>query len=190
MKKLNLLFAALLLTGATFAQSTWSVDKAHAKLGFTVTHLLVSEVDGAFDKFDSKITSSKDDFSDAVIELTAETASVNTANENRDKHLKSPDFFDVEKFPTLTFKSTSVKKVDAKNYKVTGDLTFHGVTKSVTLDATLNGTTVHPYNKKTIAAFRVGGVIKRSDFAFGAGTPAAVVGDEVTLLAKVEFIKN
>lgn len=190
MKKLNSLIALVLLSGAAFAQTTWTVDKAHSKLGFTVTHLLVSEVDGSFNAFDSKITSSKDDFSDAVIELSAEVASINTANEGRDKHLKGADFFDAEKFTTLTFKSTSIKKVDAKNYKVTGDLTLHGVTKPVTLDATFNGTAVHPYNKKTIAGFRVGGVIKRSDFTVGAATPAAVVGDDVTLLAKAEFIKN
>ena len=190
MKKINFLLALVLLAGASYAQSTWTVDKAHSKLGFTVTHLLVSEVDGTFNAFDAKITSSKEDFSDAVIELTADIATVNTNSDGRDKHLKSPDFFEAEKFPTLTFKSTSIKKVDAKTYKVAGDLTMHGVTKPVELDAILTGTTVHPYNKKTIAAFKVGGVIKRSDFTVGTATPVAVVGDEVTLLAKAEFVKN
>ena len=135
MKKLNLIVAALLVTSGVFAQ-TWTVDKAHSALGFTVSHLMVSEVDGAFKTFDSKITSSKEDFSDAVIELTAETGSVSTNNEKRDQHLASPDFFDAAKFPTLTFKSKSIKKVEGKKYKVTGGLTFHGVTKPVELEAT------------------------------------------------------
>lgn len=189
MKKLNFLFAALLLTGSAFAQ-TWTLDQAHASLGFTVTHLLVSEVDGNFKTFDAKITSSKEDFTDAVIELTAQTASVNTNQDKRDEHLKGADFFDVAKFPTLTFKSKSIKKLDAKKYKVTGDLTLHGVTKPVELDVTYTGSTVHPYSKKTIAAFKVAGTIKRSDFTLGGSTPAAVVSDEVQLLAKTEFIKN
>jgi len=190
MKKLNLLFALLLTASVGFAQSVWTVDKSHAKLGFSITHLTVSEVDGDFKSFDAKITSSKDDFSDAVIELTAEVASINTENADRDKHLKGPDYFDAEKFPTLTFKSKSFKKVDGKNYKLVGDLTLHGVTKTVELDVKFNGTTTHPYTKKTIAGFKITGVVKRTDFGIGAGTPAAVLGDEVTLNANAEFVKG
>lgn len=189
MKKLNFLAVAILITSGAFAQ-TWTVDKAHSGLGFTVTHLLVSEVDGSFKSFDAKITSSKEDFSDAVIEFTGDASSVFTNQEKRDEHLKSADFFDVAKFPTLTFKSKSVKKLDAKKYKVSGDLTLHGVTKPVELDVTLTGVTTHPYNKKTLAAFKIGGIIKRSDFAIGAATPVAVVGDEVVLNAKAEFFKD
>ncbi len=189
MKKINTLLAMLLIAGASFAQ-TWSVDKAHSKVGFSVVHLLVSDVDGSFKNFDAKITSSKEDFSDAVIELTAEAASVNTDNEKRDEHLRGADFFDATKFTTLTFKSKSFKKVSGKNYKVVGDLTLHGVTKSVELDVILNGTTVHPYTKKTIAGFKIKGAIKRSDFAVGAGTPSAVVSDEVTINANAEFAKD
>ena len=189
MKKLNSLFVALFIAGSAFAQ-TWSVDKAHSTLGFTVTHLVVSEVDGSFKTFDAKITSSKEDFTDAVIEFTGDAASVFTNNDRRDEHLRGPDFFDAAKFPTLTFKSKSVKKIDAKKYIVTGDLTFHGVTKTIDLDVTFSGVTEHPFNKKKLAAFKVGGIIKRSDFGIGAGTPVAVVGDEVTLNAKTEFYKD
>src|SRR6185369_1415413 len=110
MKKVNILISALLIAGVASAQN-WSLDKAHSKLGFGVTHLLVSEVEGSFNAFDAKITSSTDDFSDAVIELSADVATINTNNEGRDKHLKSPDFFDVEKFNTLTFKSKTFTKV-------------------------------------------------------------------------------
>src|SRR5687768_677395 len=104
MKKLNILLVFLTLTITAFAQ-TYSVDKAHSSVGFTVTHLLVSEVDGSFKAFDAKITASKDDFSDAVFELTADASSIFTNNDKRDDHLKSPDFFEVAKYPTVTFKS-------------------------------------------------------------------------------------
>ncbi|RAV98562.1 YceI family protein [Pseudochryseolinea flava] len=189
MKKLNFLILFLLAGTVSFAQ-TWSLDKAHSNLGFSVSHLMVSEVDGSFKNFDAKITSSKEDFTDAVIDFTAEVASISTDNEQRDGHLKGADFFDAQKFEKITFKSKSIKKLDAKKYKVIGDLTMHGVTKQVELDVTFGGTAVHPYNKKTIAGFKVGGIIKRSDFGVGASTSSAVVGDEVTLNAKTEFAKD
>src|SRR5690242_9351927 len=98
MKKATIIAAALLISSAaTFAQ-TWSVDKAHSRLGFNVTHLTVAELGGTFNSIDAKITSAKPDFSDAVIELTADINSINTDNEQRDGHLKSPDFFDAAKF--------------------------------------------------------------------------------------------
>ncbi len=189
MKKFNTLIVALLLTGGAFAQ-TWTVDKSHAKLSFEITHFMISDVDGAFTSFDAKITSSKEDFSDAVIELTADAASINTASEGRDKHLKNEDFFDVEKFKTLSFKSTSLKLVEGKKYKLTGDLTMHGVTKQVELDATFTGPIVHPYNKKTVAGLKIAGVVKRSDFGIGAKYPSAALGEEVIIKANGEFVKN
>ena len=189
MKKIAVFTLALVTTVSAFAQ-TWTLDKSHAKLGFSVTHLLVSNVEGSFKSFDSKITSSKEDFSDAVIELTADINSLNTDDEQRDGHLKSPDFFDAAKYEKLTFKSKSLKKEGAKKYKLLGDLTLHGVTKPVTLDVTFNGTAVHPYTKKTIAGFKVTGAIKRSDFAIGAATPGAIVSDEVEINTNAEFIKE
>ena len=174
---------------AAFAQ-TWSLDKAHAKLGFEVTHLMVSSVEGSFKTFDVKVAASNDEFSDAVIELTADASSIYTDNDKRDEHLRSADFFEVAKYPTLTFKSTSITKTADKKYTITGNLTLHGVTKPVTLEATLNGTAVHPYTKKTIAGFKVTGTIKRSDFSVGKGTPPAVVSDEVKLNANLELIKG
>ena len=97
-----MIFAVLTISLATFAQ-TWNLDKAHAKLGFTITHLMVSDVEGAFKTFDITITSSKEDFTDAVITLTADVNSINTDNEKRDAHLKSADFFDVENFKEIHF---------------------------------------------------------------------------------------
>lgn len=189
MKKISSLLALVLIAGSTFAQN-WSLDKGHAKLGFGVTHLLLSTVEGSFKSFDAKLTSSKDDFSDAVIELTADVNTINTDMDKRDEHLKSPDFFDVAKFPTLTFKSKSFKKVDGKKYKLTGDLTLHGVTKTVDLDVIVNGPIVHPYTKKNVAGFKVTGTLKRKDFGIGAGTADAVVSDDVTINANAEFSKD
>ena len=181
--------ASLLISTAGFSQ-TWSWDKAHSQLNFGITHLGINEVDGGFGTVSATITSSKDDFSDASVELTADVNSINTGVEQRNNHLKSADFFDAAKYGTLTFKSTSFKKVGDKNYQVTGDLTLHGVTKSVVLNAVLNGTTTNPMSKKPVAGFKVTGVIKRSDFALGAGFPAGMLSDEVLLTANAEFVKG
>jgi polyisoprenoid-binding protein YceI len=189
MKKATIIAALLISSAATFAQ-TWTVDKAHSRLGFNVTHLSVAELGGTFNSIDAKITSSKPDFTDAVVELTADISSINTDNEQRDTHLKSADFFDAEKFPTLTFKSTSFKKVSDKKYKVSGNLTLKGVTKPVVLDVVLGGTTTNPMSKKPVVGFKITGSIKRSDFGVAAGMPTAMLSDVVTLTAGTEFVKE
>lgn len=189
MKKFNLLLLSVLTAGAVSAQ-TWTIDKNHAKLGFQVTHLLISDVEGSFNSFDATLNSSKDDFSDAVIELTADVNTVFTNNEYRDKDLKSENFFDAAKFGTLTFKSTSLKKVDGKNYKLAGNLTIHGVTKPVELDVTLSGPIEHPRNKKLIAGFKVKGKINRKDFGVGEKASNAAISEEVIIYANAEFVKG
>ena len=189
MKKALLTFAISTASILTYAQ-TWTLDKAHAKLRFTVTHLMVSDVDGLFKSFDVKITSSKDDFTDAVIELTADINSINTENDYRDNDLKSEKFFDAAKFPTLSFKSTSIQKIDTKNYKLSGNLTMHGVTKPIVLDAILNGTVVNPMSKKTVAGFKIKGLVNRTDFGIAPSFPTAVVSDEVAITANIEIDKN
>jgi polyisoprenoid-binding protein YceI len=189
MKKITITAAIIFAALATFAQG-WTMDKAHSRLRFNVTHLLVSDVEGKFKNFDVSITSSKDDFTDAVIELSADISSINTDNDYRDNDLKSPNFFDAAKFPTLSFKSTSLTKIDAKNYKLKGNLTIHGVIKPVELDVIFNGTSQNPMNKKTVAGFRIKGKIKRKDFGVGAGSPTAVVSDEVEIDANVELNKG
>lgn len=187
MKKVVIFSALLLASMAAFSQ-TWTVDKAHAKAGFSVTHMMISDVDGNFKNFDAKITSAKDDFSDAAVEFTADVNSINTDNERRDGHLKGADFFDAAKFGTITFKSKSISKVEGKKYKLVGDLTMHGVTKPVTLDLTLNGTGVNR-DKKKIAGFKATGELKRTDFGVGS-VPAAVVSDEIGLRLVGEFVQN
>ncbi len=189
MRTKTLFVAALFLTASLYSQN-WSLDKSHAKLGFTATHLMVSEVDGFFKTFDIKLTSTNADFSDAVIEVTADVNSIDTHSEQRDNHLKSPDYFDAAKYATINFKSMVFKKVDEKNYKLQGNLTMHGVTRFIELDVIFKGTAIHPYNKKTVAGFKITGLLKRKDFGIGTTTPETIIGDEIQILSNAEFIKD
>jgi polyisoprenoid-binding protein YceI len=191
MKKLALA-AAVVLTALvsvqSYAQSTWTVDKAHSKLGFSITHMGVSDVDGSFKITDATITSPSDDFNGATVELTADAASINTDQDARDKHVRGDAFLDVAKYPTITFKSTSFKKTGANTYAVTGNLTMHGVTKAVTLTATLRQGV--GMNKKPVAGFKISGSINRKDFGVGTGFGSAMLSDEIVVTANTEFGKN
>lgn len=179
--------AILSLSAFTAAAVLWKNDPAHSQLQFTVSHLGINEVSGTFNDFQVTINSSKADFSDAVFELNAKIASVDTRVEARDNHLKSPDFFNVEQYPEITFKSTSIKKLSDNKYALSGNLSLHGVTRNVTLNLLYRGSTQNPMNKKNTAGFQLSGTIKRSDFGIGAKFPAAMVGDEVAIKADGEF---
>lgn len=187
MKKLFFLLA-LLTAGVVANAQTWTIDKAHSKMTFTVTHLLMSEVDGVFKSYDAKITSSKADFADVSFELSADMKQVTTNQEYRDGHLQKEDMFNTEKFPTMIFKSTKTQSLGNKKFKVTGNLTLKGVTKPVTLDVALLGTG-KSQDGKNVVGFKVSGSINRSDFGVG-GMPAAVVSEEVELRASGEFVQN
>lgn len=188
MKKIFTLLTVALISTTAMAQSTWKVDKAHSRLQFTITHMALSDVDGTFKDFDATITAAKADFSDAKFSLSAQTASVNTENEKRDAHLKSADFFDVAKNPTMTFYSTSIAPNGAGKYKLSGNLTLNGVTKPVTMDVWYRGTQTGQ-NGKPNAGFKVTGTIKRSDFNFGKGFGNATLSDEIVITANGEFGK-
>jgi len=189
MKKL-LFVVALFLQASLFAQTTtWKNDKMHSKLTFTATHLLISDVDGLFKNFEATITTSKPDFSDAIFELSADVSSINTEVEMRDNDLKSANYFNAATYPTITFKSTSIKPNGQNKYKLTGNLTIHGVTKSVTMDLWYRGTTENPMSKQQDAGFKLTGTLKRSDFNIGSNTPSAIVGDEIEIKADGEFGK-
>jgi polyisoprenoid-binding protein YceI len=186
MKKISLSFLLFLFALTTFSQ-TWVTDPNHSRLGFTITHLMISHVTGNFKQFEIKAVTTKADYSDAKIDVTAQIASINTDVDQRDTHLKSADFFDAQKYPTLVFKSTSLKNVSGNEYLLTGNLTMHGITKSVELNVTFEGKVKNPQNKKDIAVFTIKGLIKRSDFGIGTKFPAAMVGDEVTINASAEL---
>ena len=163
MKKIFIIITAFIaLTAFTTGGGTWTNDDPHSQLTFTVTHLGIADVSGTFNDFDVKVQSTKPDFSDAKFELTAKTPSIDTRVDARNTHLKSPDFFDVEKYPTLHFISTGLTAAGENKYKLAGDLTMHGVTRSVTMDLIYRGTVENPMNKKQTAGFQV-----RPDVPYG-----------------------
>jgi polyisoprenoid-binding protein YceI len=189
MKKVSLLIVAIGISLSGHTQN-WTIDKSHSRLSFSLSHMMVSEAEGSFKDFDAKIVSAKPDFTDAVFSVTINVNSVNTDDAKRDEHLKKPDFFDVEKYPTITFKSTSIKKTGAKTYALTGNLTMHGITKPVKWNLSLGGQAVHPYTKKNIAGFKLTGKVNRLDFGVGKETGTGMLGDEVTITANGEFEKG
>lgn len=190
MKKLFIATVLVLGSLTAYSQTTWTNDPAHSRLGFVVKHLTISEIDGRFADFSVKVTTSKADYSDAQIELTAKVASINTDIEARDNHLRSADFFDVEKYPALTFQSTSLKKESKNKGKLYGNLTFHGVTKPVVLDVQYFGSVINSMNNADTAGFQITGEIKRSDFNLGANYPEAMISDKIRIIANAEFSPN
>lgn len=189
MKKCLFILTLFAFQLTAISQDTWKSDKAHSQLNFSILHKGLADIMGTFKTFDVTITSAKPDFSDAVIEMTADVASINTGIEMRDNHLRTADFFDVATFPTMTFKSSSLKKSGEGKYSVTGDLTLHGVTKTVTMNLWHRGTIVDEKSKKPGAGLQLTGTIKRSDFNIGAKFPTAMLSDEVAIIANGEFSK-
>lgn len=181
--------AVSMMGASAMAQtSTWTIDSAHSSAQFSIRHMGVSKVHGSITGIKGTVLYDEKDPTKSKVEATLDTNTVNTANDARDKHLKSPDFFDVEKNPTLTFKSTSVKKVGGK-LQATGDLTLAGVTKPVTLS--LDGPATPVTQKgKTVSGFSATVTIHRSDFNFGSKFPAAVLGDDVDVEIDIEIGKQ
>lgn len=177
----------------TTTQTLWKIDTAHSEIQFKVKHLVISTVTGSFKKFDATAETEGDTFEGAEIAFTAETDSINTNNAQRDEHLKSDDFFNAQKYPKLTFKSTAFEKTSDDRYKLTGDLTIRDITKKVTLDVLHGGTVEDPYGQ-TKAGFEITGSINRKEFdlKWNGVTEAGnvVVGDEVKLHLNVQFIQN
>jgi len=184
------LFLILAITGLMAnAQTTWQIDKVHSTVRFTIAHMVISEIDGYFTDFNGSISYEKNDLSDAVVNFTINTNSVNTRNAKRDGHLRSPDFFDAAKYPTITFKSTSVTQKDTKHFTLKGDLTMHGVTKPVVLDLFAAGT-IKDNRGNLKAGFKVTGNLKRSDFGLKYNSVmdngGVVIGKEVSFNIKLE----
>lgn len=193
---LKTLVAVTAISLSATAQTNWNVDASHSKLGFAVTHMMVSETEGKFKIYQGKVSSTKADadFTDAKIDFSVDVSSINTDDEKRDGHLKSPDFFDAAKYPTITFVSKSMKPAKIKGtYTLIGDLTMHGVTKTVSLTAIGASKIVKdPYGMERYA-FKVTGAINRIDYGlkYNAALEAGGValGEEVRLDIKVEITK-
>jgi polyisoprenoid-binding protein YceI len=183
---------ALLITAGAFAQGTkWTLDKGHSNVKFTITHMVVSEMDGSFRIFDGSLEHSKPDFSDAKVNFTIDVASINTDNERRDGHLKSDEFFNAEKYPKMTFQSTSMKSLGNNKYELTGNLTIRDVTKPATFQVTHGGVLTTAQGAK--AGFKATTTINRFDYNLkwdrATETGGLVVGKEVTITVNVELNK-
>jgi polyisoprenoid-binding protein YceI len=179
---------------ALFAQSnSWKLDNSHASVKFTVTHLVISEVEGKFKTFDGAFTSTKPDFTDAQINFSVDVNSIDTDNEKRDGHLKSDDFFSADKYPKMTFKGVSLKKVKGNDYVLEGDLTIRDVTKRVKFNVSNGGTIKDPWGN-TRTGFKVTGVINRFDYnlKWNTATEAGgmVVDNKINITLNLEFVQQ
>lgn len=191
---MKILFTLALTAAAALQAANYEIDAAHSSANFKVRHMMISNVAGSFSKVTGTVVFDAKNLAASKVDATIDVSSVNTREERRDNHLKSPDFFDVAKYPTMTFKSKKFAAAGQGAYKVTGDLTIHGVTKEVVLD--LTGVT--PEIKGMGGETRIGGTattkINRKEFGLtwsktldGGG---AVVGDEVTISIEMELIKK
>lgn len=191
MKKLFYLITTLgsFICIPSIGQSIWSFDDAHSNLQFSVTNLMVAEIEGSMIIKEAKFTFNQPDFSDASIFILADINTIDTDNDARDEHLRSPDFFDATKYPDLTFQSTQFQKTGASRYSVTGNLTFHGITKPVTMDVYATEV-IRPFDNKPVIGFKATGTIKRSDYDISPETPSTILGDDVTVRGNVIFVKD
>jgi polyisoprenoid-binding protein YceI len=173
--------------------TTWKVDPTHTEIQFKARHLMITNVTGNFDTFDADVVTDGDNFSTAKVNFTADAASINTNNEQRDAHLKSDDFFNAEKYPKLTFASTKIEKNGGEgHYILTGDFTIRDVTKPVTLDVDFGGIVTDPWGNVK-AGLELSGKINRKDFGLNwnavmeAG--GVVVSEDIKIQCQVELVK-
>ncbi|MEI7423616.1 MAG: YceI family protein [Prolixibacteraceae bacterium] len=174
-------------------KTKWVIDPVHSEISFKVKHLMISNVKGSFKEFDATVYTDGDDFSTAAIEFSLKPASVDTGVADRDGHLKSPDFFDVEKYETISFKSESLTKVDDENYELSGDMTIKGITKNLKLAVEFGGVAKDPWGNSK-AGFTLNGKINRKDWdltwnaALEAG--GVLVGETVNIICEVQLLKQ
>ena len=174
------------------SKTTWNLDPSHSEVAFKVKHMMITNVSGSLTDFSVSDSTEGDDFSNSDVTFTAKSASMTTGAEQRDAHLQSAEFFDVEKFPNITFKATKLEKIDNENHKIHGDLTIKDVTKNVTFDAEYGGIQKDPWgNIKT--GFSVSGKINRKDFGLNWNaaleTGGVMVSDDVRIAAEIQLVK-
>jgi polyisoprenoid-binding protein YceI len=175
------------------ATTKWLLDPLHSELQFKIKHLMISNVSGALTSFKGEVETEEEDFSTAKISLVADMHSISTNNEQRDAHLRNSDFFEVEKYPELKFKSTKVEKTGSDTFALYGDLTLKGVTKPVKLHVEFNGTTSDPWGGER-SGFVVTGKINRSDWGVNFNkaleTGGLMLGEEVKINSEIELVKQ
>jgi len=195
MKRLSLSLSILLAVAPTAAlATTWEIDSAHSSAEFSVRHLMVSNVKGHFGKVNGTVNVDDKDITKSTVEATIDAKTIDTREPKRDEHLRSPDFFDTAKFPTITFKSTSVKKAGKDKLKVAGDLTMHGVTKSVVLDVTGPAKEAKDPWGNVKSGVSATTKISRKDYGLlwnkALETGGVTVGDEVAISLELELMKK
>ena len=188
-----ILSAALTLSSLSFA-STWDIDTAHAAANFSVKHLTISTVNGTLGDVTGKVEVDDKDVTKSKIEASVDMKGINTKQSKRDDHLRSPDFFDVEKFPAVIFKSTKIEKGEGSKLKITGDLTMHGVTKPVVLDGELTAEVANPFSAAKTRGFSGSTTINRKDFGLtwnkALESGGVIVGEEVKVSIEAEVVKK
>jgi polyisoprenoid-binding protein YceI len=174
-------------------KTTWVIDAAHTNVGFSIKHLMIATVRGSFTQAQGTVKVDENDPTTAEIDITIPTASVTTRDEKRDAHLRSPDFFDVERFPNMTFRSKRVERVSGDSFRVIGDLTIRDVTKEVALDVELAGRAKDPWGNEK-AGFEATTKINRSDYGLtwnaALETGGVLVGDDVKITIEAELQKQ
>lgn len=172
---------------------SWQLDKSHSSVNFSVRHMMISTARGRFEDFDGTFEINEADPAQSKIDIQIQTASINTKDDQRDGHLKSPDFFDVEKYPAITFKSKRVEKAGGQNYRLVGDLTIKDVTKEVTLDVEYAGQAKSPWGTVS-AGFTAQTKINRKDWNLtwnvALETGGMLVGEDVTISIELELVKQ
>lgn len=174
-------------------KTKWVIDPTHTEIGFKVKHMMFTNVSGKIDKYTAAVETDGDDFTNAVISFSGEASSISTGSADRDKHLLSADFFDVENFPTMDFSATSFIKVDEDKFELKGNLTLHGITKPVTLEVESAGLMKDPWGNIK-AAFSITGKMNRKDWGLtwnaALETGGVLVSEEVRIVAEVQLIKQ
>ncbi|HEX7064237.1 MAG TPA: YceI family protein [Bacillales bacterium] len=172
------------------AKTNWKVDSAHSSLDFSVKHMMISKVKGTFHDFGASVEADPADLTDANIQFTVDVSSVDTRNKDRDGHLKSDDFFNVEEYPEMTFQSTNITKKGDGEYDVTGDLTIRGTTNPATFDLTFEGQSKDPMSGNQVVGFSGEGTINRSEYGLtwnaALETGGVLIGDEVKIFIEIE----
>ncbi len=195
MKQLTIIAIAVLfsITQLMAGETTWKFDKSHSSVQFEATHMVISTVTGNFKIFEGTVVTNGDNMSGAKIDFTVDVGSINTDNKKRDNHLKGDDFFNAKKYPKMEFKSTSLKKVSGKNYKLTGYLTIRDVKKKVVLDVKYNGQAKDPMGNIR-AGFKITGEIDRFEYGLKwnkimeAG--GLMVGKDIGININVEIMRK
>lgn len=176
----------------TTVKTKWAIDTTHSEILFKVKHLMITNVKGEFRKFTAHVETDDNDFSEASVNLTIDAESVFTNNDDRDNHLRSADFFDAANFPQITFESTSMRKINDEEYKLTGLLTIKGISKEITLDVEFGGINKDPWGNQK-AGFSLSGSFNRKDWGLNWNaaleTGGVLVSDEVKMSAEVQFVK-